>query len=143
MWLQGRARSGPTFGETLLLHAVARLALHPAITNVQASWVKLGPEAARACLQAGADDLGGTLMNESISRAAGTGHGQEMPPQRMDELIAACARTPQQRTTLYAAAPHEQRERSYAAEALSPVVQSPAGKRARIGGAHAAAAAAR
>jgi FO synthase len=143
MYLRGEARKGPTFRETVLMHAVARLALHPLIPHVQVSWVKLGPEVARACLQAGADDLGGTLMNESISRAAGTSHGQEMPPQRMDELIAACGRVPQQRTTLYAAAPREQRERSYAAEALVPVVQSPAGKRARIGGAHAVAAAAR
>jgi FO synthase len=143
MYLKGEARKGPTWRETVLMHAVARLALHPLIPHVQVSWVKLGPEAARACLQAGADDLGGTLMNESISRAAGTGHGQEMPPQRMDELIAASGRVPQQRTTLYALAPQEQRERSYVAQVLAPVVQSPAGKRARIGGAHAAAAAAR
>ena len=73
MWLQGRARSGPTFGETLLMHAVARLALHPVITNIQVSWVKLGPEGVAAALRAGVNDLGGTLMNESISRSAGVG----------------------------------------------------------------------
>ena len=78
--LKGRARSGPTFGETLLLHAVARLALHPWITNVQASWVKAGPEGAAALLRSGVNDLGGTLMNESISRAAGAAHGQELHP---------------------------------------------------------------
>ena len=84
MWLKGRARSGPTFGESLLLHAVARLALHPAITNIQASWVKLGPDGVAAALRAGVNDLGGTLMNESISRSAGSEHGQEMPPEAME-----------------------------------------------------------
>jgi FO synthase len=133
MYLKGRARKGPTYREAVLMHAVARLALHPLIPNVQVSWVKLGPEVVRACLQAGANDLGGTLMNESISRAAGTCHGQEMPPQRMDDLIASCERVPQQRTTLYGVPPAEQRERSYAAQALEPIVQTPAGKRARLG----------
>ena len=73
IYLQGRARRGPTFRETLLVHAVARLALHPEITNVQASWVKLGPDGTRQALAAGVNDLGGTLMNESISRSAGAG----------------------------------------------------------------------
>ena len=97
-------------------------------------------EAAGACLQAGANDLGGTLMNESISRAAGTCHGQELPPEQMDELIASCGRVPQQRTTLYAPAPQEQRQLSYAAQPLEPIVQTPAGKHARIGARSAAAA---
>jgi hypothetical protein len=131
MYLKGRARQGPTLRETVLMHAVARLALHPVLPNIQVSWVKLGPEGVRACLTAGANDLGGTLMNESISRAAGTLHGQEMPPERMDEMIAACGRTPQQRTTLYGAAPAEQRSRSYTAEPLAPLVQTPPRKRAR------------
>ena len=73
IYLQGRARRGPTFRETLLVHAVARLALHPEITNIQASWVKLGPDGTRQALAAGVNDLGGTLMNESISRSAGRG----------------------------------------------------------------------
>jgi FO synthase len=103
MWLRGRARSGPTFGETLLVHAVARLALHPWITNIQVSWVKLGPAGVAAALRAGVNDLGGTLMNESISRAAGAGHGQELAPQRMERLIRDAGRTPRQRTTLYVA----------------------------------------
>jgi len=137
MYLKGRARKGPTFREAVLMHAVARLALHPLIPNVQVSWVKMGREAVRACLQAGANDLGGTLMNESISRAAGTCHGQEMPPAEMDALIASCGRVPQQRTTLYAPAPAGQVERSYAAAALAAVVQTPAGKRARIGASNA------
>ena len=70
MYLKGKARKGPTFRESVLMHAVARLALHPHIVNVQASWVKLGYAGVKACLNAGCNDLGGTLMNESISRAA-------------------------------------------------------------------------
>src|ERR687897_475301 len=119
MWLQGRARSGPTFGESLLLHAVARLALHPAITNIQASWVKLGPNGVAAALRAGVNDLGGTLMNESISRSAGSEHGQEMPPEAMEALIRANGRVPRQRTTLYADAPDERRAASFAAAPLA------------------------
>ena len=125
MWLKGRARSGPTFGESLLLHAVARLALHPAITNIQASWVKLGPEGVSAALRAGVNDLGGTLMNESISRSAGSEHGQEMPPESMEALILANGRTPRQRTTLYADAPDEQRAASFAAAPLAEPLNPP------------------
>ena len=84
MFLKGRARRGPTFGETLLIHSVARLALHPLITNIQVSWVKIGPEGVRQALAAGVNDLGGTLMNESISRAAGSEWGQELPPEQME-----------------------------------------------------------
>ena len=119
MWLQGKARSGPTFGESLLLHAVARLALHPVITNIQASWVKLGPQGVAAALQAGVNDLGGTLMNESISRSAGSEHGQEMPPEAMEELIRSNGRRPRQRTTLYDDAPAERRVASFAAPPLA------------------------
>ncbi len=89
MYLRGRARRGPTFREAILMHAVARLSLHPLITNIQTSWVKMGPDGAAACLNAGANDMGGTLMNESISRAAGTQHGQEFSPMRMEALIAS------------------------------------------------------
>ncbi|HEV3478538.1 MAG TPA: hypothetical protein VG144_03720, partial [Gaiellaceae bacterium] len=119
IYLQGRARPGPTFREALLMHAVARLALHPWITNVQASWVKLGLEGAQAVLRAGANDLGGTLMNESISRAAGAEHGQELRPEAMDAAIRALGRTPRQRTTLYADAPAEQVAASFGAPPLS------------------------
>ena len=101
IYLKGRARRGPTFGEALLVHAVARLALHPWITNVQASWVKLGPDGARQALAAGVNDLGGTLMNESISRAAGSEWGQELPPEQMEALIRSAGRVPRQRTTTY------------------------------------------
>ena len=89
MYLRGMARKGPTLREAVLMHAVARLVLHPLITNIQTSWVKMGPEGAALCLNAGANDLGGTLMNESISRAAGTQHGQEFPPEAMEALIGS------------------------------------------------------
>jgi len=87
----------------VLMHAVARLALDPEFLHIQASWVKMGPEGAALCLAAGADDLGGVLMNESITRAAGAMHGQEIGPAEMERLIRSCGRTPRQRTTLYAA----------------------------------------
>jgi FO synthase len=126
IYLKGRARPGPTFREAVLMHAVGRLALHPWITNVQASWVKLGVEGAQAVLNAGANDLGGTLMNESISRAAGASHGQEMPPERMEEAIRAIGRVPRQRTTLYGTPPAERTRCSYNApplvEPLNPSV---------------------
>ena len=83
------------------MHAVGRLALHPWITNVQASWVKLGLDGAGMALRAGANDLGGTLMNESISRAAGASHGQEVTPELMRETIRSIGRVPAQRTTTY------------------------------------------
>ena len=103
IYIKGRARRGPTFREAVLMHAVARLALHPLIPNIQASWVKLGPEGVKTCLNAGVNDLGGTLMNESISRAAGASHGQEMTPAMMEDLIRSAGRAPRVRTTLYAA----------------------------------------
>jgi FO synthase len=119
IYLQGRARRGPTFREAVLMHAVGRLALHPWITNVQASWVKLGVEGAQAALRAGANDLGGTLMNESISRAAGARHGQEMPPEGMEDAIRALGRPARQRTTLYRDPPLERRQGSFGAPPLA------------------------
>lgn len=101
MYLRGRARKGPTLREAILMHAVARLVLHPLVPNIQASWVKLGPRWAQRCLQAGANDLGGTLMNESISRAAGAAHGQELAPAEMEALAADLGRPARQRSTLY------------------------------------------
>ncbi len=129
IYLQGRARRGPTFREAVLMHAVSRLALHPHVVNIQASWVKMGPRGLAACLDAGANDLGGTLMNESISRAAGTEHGQEMPPERMDRAITEAGREPRQRTTLYGAPVEDQHARSYRAAVLAPVVQTPPERR--------------
>jgi FO synthase len=119
MWLRGQARSGPTFGETLLVHAVARLALHPWITNIQVSWVKLGAQGVAAALRAGVNDLGGTLMNESISRSAGAEHGQEFAPEAMEELIRSAGRIPRQRTTLYGDAPAERQLASFGAAPLA------------------------
>ena len=119
IWLRGRARSGPTFGETLLVHAVARLALHPWITNIQVSWVKLGREGVAAALRAGVNDLGGTLMNESISRSAGAQHGQEFPPEAMEQLIRSAGRVPRQRTTFYGKVTEERRLASFGAAPLA------------------------
>lgn len=120
IYLKGHARRGPTFGETLLLHAVARLALHPHITNVQASWVKLGPAGVEQALAAGVNDLGGTLMNESISRSAGSEWGQEASPEWLDDLIRSAGRLPRQRTTTYGTAEPGQVRRSYGTAPLAP-----------------------
>jgi FO synthase len=125
MYLRGQARKGPTLREAVLMHAVARLALHPLITNIQTSWVKMGPDGAALCLNAGANDLGGTLMNESISRAAGTQHGQEFPPEAMEGLIRSIARVPLQRDTMYRPAAQERRTVSFDAPELAPVIQTP------------------
>jgi FO synthase len=131
IYLKGAARRGPTWREAILMHAVARLALHPLIPHIQASWVKMGRDGARASLKAGCDDLGGTLMNESISRAAGAEHGQELPPNEMEKLIAAAGRKPAQRTTLYRPAPAERQRASLTAAPLAPAVQTPALRRGR------------
>ena len=125
IYIQGRARRGPTFRETLLVHAVARLALHPDISNIQASWVKLGPDGTRQALAAGVNDLGGTLMNESISRSAGAAFGQELPPERMEELIRSAGRVPRQRTTLYERAPEERVRASFGTQPLAEPLNPP------------------
>ena len=125
MYLRGMARKGPTTREAVLMHAVARLALHPLITNIQTSWVKMGPEGAALCLNAGANDMGGTLMNESISRAAGTQHGQEFPPEAMEGLIHGIGRQPVQRSTAYGGVSNERQVVSFNAPELAPVVQTP------------------
>ena len=104
IFLKGRARRGPSWREAMLMHAVARLALGRIIPNIQASWVKLGPDGAARALQAGANDFGGTLMNESITRAAGANFGEELAPQRIETTIREIGRRPLQRTTLYRAA---------------------------------------
>jgi FO synthase len=101
MWRRGMARSGPSFREAILMHAVARLVLHPWIRNIQTSWVKMGTDGAAFCLRAGANDLGGTLMNESITRAAGGVNGQELGPERIATVAAAAGRAVRQRTTFY------------------------------------------
>ncbi len=133
MYLKGKARKGPTFREAILMHAVARLVLNPLITNIQASWVKMGHEGVMACLNAGCNDLGGTLMNESISRAAGTTHGQETAPEKMIAMIEANAREPKQRNTLYSDVSEERQQASRSAVELSDIINTPARKYERKG----------
>jgi FO synthase len=115
IYLKGRARRGPTFREAVLMHAVARLALNPLITNIQTSWVKMGREGVKACLRSGANDLGGTLMEETITRAAGASHGQEMTPAAMERTIRSIGRRPRQRDTLYRTVAEERYRASFAA----------------------------
>lgn len=125
MALRGRTRRGPTFREVRLMHAVARLVLHPLIPNIQLSWVKLGPAGAHIVLDGGVNDLGGTLMDESISRAAGTRHGQEMPPEAMEVMIRSTGRIPRQRTTLYGPVDAAAAARGRNASPLAPLVLTP------------------
>ncbi len=131
IYLKGRARRGPTFRETILMHAVARLVLHPHVTNIQVSWVKMGRDGAAACLDSGANDLGGTLMNESISRAAGAEHGQELAPPEMEAFIRGLGRMPRQRTMLYGTPSSERIEASMAASPLVEPVFGPVRRRPR------------
>jgi FO synthase len=115
IYLKGLSRRGPTFREAVLMHAIARLALHPLITNVQTSWVKMGREGAKTCLRSGANDLGGTLMDETITRSAGASHGREMTPVEMENIIRSLGRVPRQRDTLYRTAPQERYRASFGA----------------------------
>ena len=128
--LKGLSRLGPTYREAVLMHAVARLALHPVVKNIQTSWVKMGRDGVAACLQAGANDLGGTLMNESITRAAGALHGEETPPEIMEQIISALGRRPRQRTTLYGDAPPERVAASFSARPLQRTTTNVAPKSA-------------
>ena len=105
IYLQRRARRGPTFREALLMHAVARIAYRGLIPNIQVSWVKMGAEGVIQTLQAGANDLGGTLMDENISRAAGASHGQHMGEGDFRQLVEPLGRRLEQRTTLYGRLP--------------------------------------
>jgi len=128
IYLKGNARKGPTFREAILIHAIARLALYPVFRNIQASWTKLGHEGVRACLNAGVNDLGGTLMNETITRAAGASHGQETSPEEMVEIIRSAGRIPVQRTTAYGKPAASQERRSFGASALSEPIYTSATK---------------
>ena len=101
IYLQHKSRRGPTFRETLLMHAVGRIAYRGAIDNIQISWVKMGASGVRQILGAGVNDLGGTLMDENISRAAGASHGQMMDAEAFEAIVAPLGRTLAQRTTLY------------------------------------------
>ena len=128
VYLKGHARKGPTFRESILIHAIARLVLNPCFRNIQASWTKLGHEGVKACLQAGVNDLGGTLMNETITRAAGASHGQETSPELMEEIIRSLGRTPRQRTTTYGEVSEVQRAKSFGATTLTEPVYTTARK---------------
>jgi FO synthase len=101
IFLQGRARPGPTWDEVVLVHAVGRIALDGLIDNIQASWVKLGLDGGRRLLEAGCNDFGGTLMDENISRASGAAHGQLATPEQIEATIRAAGRRPARRTTVY------------------------------------------
>jgi FO synthase len=128
MYLKGKARKGPTFREAVLLHSVARLALHGQIDNIQASWVKMGHKGIEACLNAGCNDLGGTLMNESISRAAGTQHGQETSPRQMQTMVRNLNRDPKQRSTVYGEVTRERIQAGDKQGELLDIINTPAEK---------------
>jgi FO synthase len=101
IYLRGRSRPGPTWDEVVLIHAVSRIAFDGLVPNIQASWVKLGLDGGRRLLDAGCNDLGGTLMGEIITRSAGAAHGQEVTPQQFREVIEAAGRRPALRSTTY------------------------------------------
>lgn len=101
LYRQGGARAGAAWRDHLAVHALARVLLHRWIPNIQVSWVKLGFPASMACLRAGANDFSGTLMEESISKAAGANHGECVAPEEFRAMIRALGRTPAERTTLY------------------------------------------
>ena len=128
MYLKGKARKGPTFREAVLMHAVARLTFNGLIDNIQTSWVKMGHEGVKACLNAGCNDLGGTLMNESISRAAGTLHGQETTSEEMHRIIRTLNRAPRQRSTVYGNVSREREQAGLTAQELREIVNTPARK---------------
>lgn len=132
IYRKGMARPGPTFREALLMHAVARLTLHPFITNIQTSWVKLGREGTKQCLAAGANDLGGTLMNESITRAAGAVNGQEASPEVLEGWIVDAGRKPLQRTTAYGQPAPDRRAASLNAPPVMAIVTPPPVRRRKV-----------
>jgi FO synthase len=131
MYLKGNSRAGPSFREAILMHSIARIIFHGLIENIQASWVKMGKDGVFACLNAGANDIGGTLMNESITRAAGSGHGQEWQPNLIERDLSGMQRKPRMRTTLYKDAPRAQKKLAFRAPDLKQVENNKAGKQQR------------
>ncbi len=131
IYLKGQARFGPTYRESILMHAVSRIVLHPVISNIQASWVKMGIDGMKDCLESGANDAGGTLMNETITRAAGAQHGQEMPTSQMVDIIIGLGRSARQRTTLYETADAKRVAAAKYAKPLTTVVNTPAANYSR------------
>ena len=128
MYLKGKSRRGPSFREAILMHSISRIAFEGLINNIQTSWVKMGPDGVRACLNAGANDIGGTLMNESITRAAGADHGQEWHPADLEEAILTMERNPKMRTTNYESAPQKMKELALKASTLKQVENTAAQK---------------
>ncbi len=129
IYLAGMARPGPTRRENRAVHAVSRLMLHGAIGNIQCSWVKLGAETCQDVLRGGVNDLGGTLMEETISRMAGSENGSYKTISQLTELVAPTGRPLRQRTTLYGSPPAE---RMAAAAASDGVCASVRGARAPL-----------
>ena len=119
LYLRGKSRRGPSYREAVLMHAVPRLVFNHWLPNIQTSWVKMGQQGALDCLRAGANDLGGTLMNESITRAAGAEHGQEWSPADIESATQSIGRDPRMRTTLYETASEERRNAAFSAQALA------------------------
>ena len=122
LYLAGVARPGPTLRDNRAVHAVARLLLHGRIDHIQCSWVKLGPEQCQAVLDGGVDDLGGTLMEETISRMAGSSHGSRKSVEDLEAMVRAAGRTPRQRTTVYGAVPTERHAAARADRTVLPLV---------------------
>jgi FO synthase len=123
LYRKGKARKGPSFREAILMHSVARLVFGELIPNIQTSWVKMGQMGVELCLHAGANDLGGSLMNESITRAAGAAHGQELGPERMQNIIESAGREPWQRNTVYGSVSEERINTGLDTEVLLMPVQ--------------------
>ena len=121
LYLAGIGRPGPTDRDNRVVHAMARLALHGRIDHVQVSWVKLGPDGVATMLCSGVDDLGGTLMEETISRMAGSQHGSAATVQQLTEWAARAGRSIRQRTTLYGSVDPERSERSRRTGGILPV----------------------
>ena len=101
IFLQGKSMPGPAWDEIVLMHSLARIYFHNTIDNIQASWVKLGHDGAKVLLESGVNDLGGTLINENISRASGANHGQETTDIEFISLINDAGKIPYLRNTLY------------------------------------------
>jgi len=121
MYIRGQSRYGPTLRESILMHSISRLVFNKHIPNIQTSWVKMGIDGIEECLKSGANDLGGTLMNESITRAAGAEHGQEFSVEQLKEFITRLRRIPKQRNTLYGDVSYETKQRNINPLPLRPI----------------------
>ncbi|MFW5420287.1 bifunctional FO biosynthesis protein CofGH [Nocardiopsis sp. CNT-189] len=125
IYLAGLARTGPTARENRAVHALARLLLHGAVGNIQCSWVKLAEETCRTLLRGGVNDVGGTLMEETISRMAGSGNGSYKTISDIRALVEPVGRPLRQRTTLYGEVPEERRRAAEACDGVAASVRRP------------------